>query len=186
MMEVANVELGFWGILACCYSWVEVGREGGADTWPSPGFSAVFTSPLWALTTDPRLFWMQFPPYWDRTKWSHTDILSMSLWSRWLGFQARNDNHLEKCKWEPWSHISEADSIQVFPLKHWKFMSFFFFFLKKRYWLKLRKPLYKTTPGYSALALLFAAFNEGKSEPTKARVSIAEDTITLGVSALGP
>lgn len=28
MMEVANVALAFWGILACCYSWAEVGKEG--------------------------------------------------------------------------------------------------------------------------------------------------------------
>lgn len=27
-MEVANVELAFWDILACCSSWAEVGREG--------------------------------------------------------------------------------------------------------------------------------------------------------------
>lgn len=184
MMEVANVELGFWGILACCYSWAEVGSEGWTLDLP---LDLVQCSHLLCehFPTDPRLFWMQFPPCWDRTKWSHTDILSVSLWSWWLGFQARNDNHLEKCKWEPWSHISEANSIQVFPLKHWIFY-FFFSPPKKRYWLKLSKPLYKMMPEYSPLALLFAAFNEGKSEPTKARVSIAEDTIALAVPALGP
>lgn len=128
MMEVANVELGFWGILACCYSWAEVGSEGWTLHLP---LDLVQCSHLLCehFPTDPRLFWMQFPPCWDRTKWSHTDILSVSLWSWWLGFQARNDNHLEKCKWEPWSHISEANSIQVFPLKHW---IFYFFFLPQR------------------------------------------------------
>lgn len=90
-----------------------------------------------------------------------------------------------------WKNVNENPghiSLRQTAFKYFQTLNFLFFFSppKKRYWLKLSKPLYKMMPEYSPLALLFAAFNEGKSEPTKARVSIAEDTIALAVPALGP